>query len=69
MEIVRRITVSYVDGGCQAGGKFLVNIAEDLLSLGPLTFPFMILIPKVEMWFWKFEDENIIEKEMSHNDY
>lgn len=53
MEIVR-ITVSYVDGRHWAGGKFLVNIAEDSFSLGPLRFPFMILIQRVAVWLCNF---------------
>lgn len=31
---VKWIIVSYLEGGCQAGRKFLVNVAEYTISIG-----------------------------------
>jgi len=37
MEPVKQIIVSYLKGGCQAGEKFSVNVAEYTISFGLIT--------------------------------
>lgn len=34
MEPVKWIMLSYLEGRCQAGGKFIVNVAEYIVSIG-----------------------------------